>query len=326
MFIWGLGLGKPVSPNVSLSFPGPKEKTTAHVALSALQPHPMLPHLQQEVESSISSDGRFRERGLLLGTSNLSAPYCLVVTEISLDSQWQKSFCVSPLAVLAKHLLCVCREGLLRYSQWNWFPLEASGTATGLRAEMEESQTCGLLLFHFLGRFSVQSSSVQPEQLSWVSVQSDMQPLHRSVSSPEWIKSFVPLQETPCRSVTGLTHSAGFAHAVLTGMDTQYSSLWWKLSLSERAARKAASWWASGEPPPSPSPLFPISVFQRIQKETFLPNAFLELTILHPWAWRLSLLWTKHLRAESTPQKQWYCKHSLKPAPLLQKLSIYGLF
>lgn len=107
MFIWGLGLGKSVSPHVSLSFPGLEEKTTAHVALTALQPLPMLPQLRQEAQSSISSDGSFRERGLLLGTSNLSAPYCLVVTEISLDSQRQKSFGVSPLAVL-EHICSVC--------------------------------------------------------------------------------------------------------------------------------------------------------------------------------------------------------------------------
>lgn len=66
MFIWVLGMGKSLSPHVSLSFPGPKEKMTAHVALSVLQPHPMLQQLQQEmskkeVESSISSDGKLRE-------------------------------------------------------------------------------------------------------------------------------------------------------------------------------------------------------------------------------------------------------------------------
>lgn len=56
MFIWGLGLGKSVSPHVSLSFHGSEEKTTAHLALSALQPHPMLLQLWQEAKSSISSD------------------------------------------------------------------------------------------------------------------------------------------------------------------------------------------------------------------------------------------------------------------------------
>lgn len=50
MFIWGLGLGKSVSPHISLSFPGSKEKTTAHLALSALQPHPMLLQLWQEAK------------------------------------------------------------------------------------------------------------------------------------------------------------------------------------------------------------------------------------------------------------------------------------
>lgn len=56
MFIWGLGLGKSVSPHISLSFPGSEEKTIAHLALSALQPHPMLLQLWQEAKSSISSD------------------------------------------------------------------------------------------------------------------------------------------------------------------------------------------------------------------------------------------------------------------------------
>jgi len=60
---------------------------------------------------------RFRKRGLLLGTANPRAPSRLVVAQTSLDSQRQKSFCVSPLAVLAMHLLSVCSEGPLRYSQ-----------------------------------------------------------------------------------------------------------------------------------------------------------------------------------------------------------------
>lgn len=78
----------------------------------------------------------------------------------------------------------------------------------------------------------MQSSSMQLEQLGWVSMQPDIQPFHRSVSSSGWKKSFVPLQETPCRSDISLTHGAGLDqfHAVLTGSDTQYSSLPWKPS------------------------------------------------------------------------------------------------
>lgn len=70
----------------SLSQPGfhcaplAQEKGTAHIALCALQPHPLPPSSPQ---SSISSESRSREKRFLQGMSHWSAPYCLAVTKIS---------------------------------------------------------------------------------------------------------------------------------------------------------------------------------------------------------------------------------------------------
>lgn len=105
MFIWSLGLGKSLSPRVSLSFPGPRRRQLPHIALCALQPRPLLPQLPQQAQSSICSDSSFRGKRFLLEMSNWSAPYCLVVTKISFAE-----------TVLAwNHLHCYRNEVFMAY-------------------------------------------------------------------------------------------------------------------------------------------------------------------------------------------------------------------
>lgn len=61
MFIWGLGLGTSLSPRVSLSLPGPR-RTTAHVALCALQPHLCSPSFHNRHKAAFPLTGGPRRR------------------------------------------------------------------------------------------------------------------------------------------------------------------------------------------------------------------------------------------------------------------------
>jgi len=128
---------------------------------------------------------------------------------------------------------------------------------------MEQGQTCTLLLVHVFRRFSMESSGVQPEQLGRVSVQPDMQPLHSSVSSPGWTKSFAPLRETPCRSVTGLAHGADLPTRCSQGR-TQSTAACDGSHRVREGHEEGIRLVRSGEPPSSLSLLFPISFPERL--------------------------------------------------------------